>query len=417
MFNRAGRIGILVVMFGTAASGAVAQTTDSLADAIAKGTPILEFRARYEEVQQTGRANEGEATTLRTHLGWQTGKWRNIQALVEFEDVRDLSAERYDSGVNGKSSYGQIFDPNVTELNRLQLTWKPSDAVSATIGRQRINLGDQRFIGSVGWRQDEQTFDAARLDGKIGGLETTYIYIAHVNRIFAETQDWSSDSHILDVGYSVAEPLKLGGFVYALDFDRPNTTAVRNQSGLTWGARASGRMAAGAVKLDYGLRWARQSDYGSSLLNYQLDYGSADLAAIYGEVSARVGYEMMEGNGSRGFTTPLATLHAFNGWSDSFLANGVKTTPDGLRDMNIALTWNPSWAWGEVKGFSFVLRHQDFEADRTGADLGDEWDASASGQLNRKLSWLIKYADYDGPDAAPAPADRTRVWFGLEWKL
>jgi hypothetical protein len=416
MFIWAGRAGILAVAIG-AAGAAGAQTTDSLTEAISKGTPILELRVRYEDVQQSGRANDGEATTLRTRVGWQTGKWHDLQALVEFEDVRDLGAEHYDSGINGKSAYGQIFDPEVTELNRLQLSWKPSDAFTAAIGRQRINLGDQRFIGSVGWRQDEQTFDALRMDGKVGGLETTYIYIAHVNRIFAEAQDWGSDSHVLDASYTIAEPLKVGGFVYALDFDQPDTPAVRNQSSLTWGARASGRVKTGGVKLDYGLRWARQSDYGSSLLDYELDYGSADLTATFKQVSLRIGYERMEGNGARGFSTPLATLHAFNGWSDAFVANGVKTTVDGLRDLNATLTWNPDWKWGEVSGFSFLLRHHEFEADRTGAGLGEEWDASASGQLTGKLSWLVKYAHYDGPGTFQAPGDRQRVWLGLEWRL
>jgi len=258
----AGRAAFLAAVLGVCAASANAQET--FVDAIKAGTPILELRARFEEVQQAGRANEGEQASLRTRAGWQTGKWNGLQALVEFDDVRDLAAERYDSGINGKTSYGQIFDPEVTELNRLQLSWKANDAFTATIGRQRLNIGDQRFIGSVAWRQDEQTFDAVRLDTKLGAFQATYAYVDHINRIFGEQQDWSSDSHVADATYAIAEPLKLGAFVYALDFDRPGTAAVRNQSGLTWGVRASGNAQAGEVKLDYGARWARQTDYGSS---------------------------------------------------------------------------------------------------------------------------------------------------------
>lgn len=412
---KSGRAVILAATLGVYAAAASAQET--LIDAIKAGTPILELRSRFEEVQQSGRANEGEQLSVRTRLGWQTGKWNGLQALVEFEDVRDLAAERYDSGINGKSSYGQISDPEVTELNRLQLVWKANDVFAATIGRQRINIGDQRFVGSVAWRQDEQTFDAVRLDMNLGAFEGTYAYIDHVNRIFGEQQDWSSDSHVLDAAYTLAEPLKLGAFLYALDFDRPGVAAVRNQSGLTWGVRATGKAQAGGVKLDYGARWARQTDYGSSLLDYELHDISADVTAAFDRFALRLGYEEMEGNGARGFTTPLGSLHAFNGWSDAFVAGGVKTTPDGLRDLNVTLTWNPDWTFGDVKGFSFLVRHHAFEADRTGADLGHEWNALASGQLAQNLSWLFKYADYDGPDAAPAPQDRTRIWIGLEWKL
>jgi hypothetical protein len=37
-------------------------------------------------------------------------------------------------------------------------------ALTVTLGRQRVNLDDQRFIGAAAWRQHEQTFDAARAE-------------------------------------------------------------------------------------------------------------------------------------------------------------------------------------------------------------------------------------------------------------
>src|SRR3546814_18226061 len=45
-----------------------------------------------------------------------------------------------------------------------------------TVGRQRINLDDQRFVGSVGWRQNEQTFDAARLESTFGPVQVDATY-------------------------------------------------------------------------------------------------------------------------------------------------------------------------------------------------------------------------------------------------
>lgn len=146
-----------------------------IVDAIGKGTPILELRPRYEQVEQTGRPNDGEAATLRTRLGWQTAKWNSLQALIELADVRQLGPETYDTGLNGKTSYAQVFDPETVELNRPQLVWSPDPAFTATLGRQRINLDDQRFIGGSAWRQDEQTFDAARIDTRFGKCDATYI--------------------------------------------------------------------------------------------------------------------------------------------------------------------------------------------------------------------------------------------------
>jgi hypothetical protein len=49
-----------------------------------------------------------------------------------------------------------IADPQSVGLNRLQIAYQ-TKVLGLTVGRQRINLDDQRFVGSVGWRQNEQT--------------------------------------------------------------------------------------------------------------------------------------------------------------------------------------------------------------------------------------------------------------------
>lgn len=396
---------------------AIAQEAADPVAAIQAGAPILEVRARFEGVDQAGRPDDAEALTLRSRLGWQTGKWNGLQVLVEFEDVRALSDDRYDSALNGRTTYAQVFDPEVTELNRAQLVWTPSKDYTITLGRQRMNLDDQRFVGGVAWRQDEQTFDALRVDAGVGALKVTYAYVAHVNRIFAEAQDWDSDSHLLNARYALNNQLALSGFAYALDFTNAGAVGINNQSSLTFGLKASGAADIGNWRLDYAATAARQSDYGSSLLDYDLDYLAAELGAKAGEITGRIGYEQLEGDGTRGFTTPLGSLHAFNGWSDAFVANGVKTTLDGLSDLNVSLGWAPAWSWEAISGVSFLIRRHTFEAQRTSADLGSEWDLSVQGALAPKMNWIVKYADFDGTGVAPAPADRTKVWFGLEFKL
>ncbi len=418
--TRAGQ-GLASTLFALAlhaASPANAQEqTATIIDALVNGAPVLELRPRYEHVEQDGRPNDGEATTLRTRLGWQTAKWNGLQALIEIEDVRGLGPESYDTNLNGKAIYAQIFDPETTELNRLQLVWSPDPVLTATLGRQRINLDDQRFIGGSAWRQDEQTFDAVRIDTRHGRFDATYIYIAKINRIFAEDQDWDSDSHVLSASYAFAESAKLTGFIYALDFDRPATPGVRNQSSLTWGAKVSGRMQWDALRFDYAATTARQRDYGSSLLDYELDFVSAEATATHGPLSARLAYDQLEGNGVRGFSTPLGSLHAFNGWSDAFISNGAKTTVDGLRDANVTFAWNTGVKWDYLSNLTVTARYHTFDAERTGADLGSELDLMVSGTVTPQLSWLVKFADYDGPASLPAPADRTKIWLGFEWKM
>ncbi|MEJ6571346.1 MAG: hypothetical protein QNL01_15945 [Akkermansiaceae bacterium] len=81
-----------------------------------------------------------------------------------------------------------IADPDNMELNRLQMFYD-AEAIDTTItvGRQHLNLADQRFIGTVGWRQNDQTFDAVVVENKsIENLTFTYAYIEQVNRIFGD---------------------------------------------------------------------------------------------------------------------------------------------------------------------------------------------------------------------------------------
>ncbi|OYW75847.1 MAG: hypothetical protein B7Z26_10900, partial [Asticcacaulis sp. 32-58-5] len=209
---------------------------DTITEALQASKPILESRLRFENVTQAGLRETG-ALTWRNRAGFQSGEFKGLKLLAEIEDVRALDGD-YNSNLNGKTAYAVVADPEVTEINRLQLTWTPSAFTTVTVGRQRIALDDQRFIGSVGWRQDEQTFDAARIDTAVGKLKLTYAYITGVNRILAEARDWDSQSHVLNATYSVSEALKLQAFDYALEFDN----AAANSTN-TYGVRASGSRA------------------------------------------------------------------------------------------------------------------------------------------------------------------------------
>ena len=130
-----------------------------------EGSFIFENRLRYETVDQDGFANEAEALTLRTRLGVEFPKVGDFQFLVEGESVTAF-VEDYNSTVNGAVTYPVIADPANLEINRAQVTWTGLTDTEVVLGRQRIVLGNARFVGNVGFRQNEQTFDAARITTK-----------------------------------------------------------------------------------------------------------------------------------------------------------------------------------------------------------------------------------------------------------
>ena len=413
-----------VLLWAGAASAQ--ESLPTVSEAIGAGRLLLEARARYETVDQTGMVNHATASTLRTRFGWETGAFHGVKALVEFEDTRILGPEHYNvaipgpggASLNGKTTFPIVNDPKVTELNRLQMSWSPSAAFSTTVGRQRVLLDDQRFVGNVGWRQDEQTFDAARADVAYGRFKATYVYVAKVNRIFAQSKDWTSDSHLLNATWSPAEQFRVQGFVYALDFHN----AAANSS-ITEGAKATGKVWANLVQLSYGATFANQKDYKNNPVHYSLDYYEADVAGTYDIWTAKLGYEQLNGNGTVGFTTPLATTHAFNGWADAFaVAGGNKTHVDGIKDLSVSLVAQPRFKFTYWSNTQLQLIYHDYNAERTGANLASEWDAQVTAALNPKLTLLIKYADFTRKAVVPvgttlAPADRRKAWVSLEYKF
>lgn len=403
----------------------------TISDQIGAGKLIFEVRGRYETVDQTRTAtlrDKGDAFTVRTRLGWETAEWNGLRGLVEFEDVRQVGNEHYAVNVPGattpplngadKARYPIINDPDVTELNRAQLTWTPSVAFQITAGRQRILIDDQRFVGSVAWRQDEQTFDAIRTDVALGRFKATYAYVTHINRVLGELRDWDSDSHLFNATWSPAEALRLQGFVYALDF---GNSAVN--SSITKGVKASGKTWLGLYQLTYNATFARQSDYRHNTPNFALDYVEADLAGTFDIYTLKAAYERLEGDGTRGFTAPLATAHAFNGWSDAFVSpGGNKSFVDGIEDRNLSLNVKPRFRATYFFNSDLIVRYHDFDDDRTGADLGHEWNAQFTAAITPKLSVQLKYADFKRVKAVPVgtagpPASRTKAWLTLEYKF
>ena len=389
-----------------AAGTAAAQTPSpdtSLIGAVVSGKPILEARLRYEGVDQANFTRSAEALTLRSRIGWETKAWSGLSGLIEIENVSHADG-RFNDTVNRKTLYPGVNDPDVTELNRLQLAWAPSRDVQMVVGRQRLTLDDQRFISYSNWRQDEQTFDAAWLDARHGAFSATYVYIAKANRTLAQSADYTSASHVLNAYYTASPALKLEGFVYALDLKQAPAASTQ-----TLGLKATGQFKAGVFKLAYAAAWANQTDYASNPAHYRVPYAMGELAASWSLYTAKLNYESLGSDGRRGFATPLASLHGFQGWADAFT-----TTPArGVDDLNLSLTANPPVKLPYLSQVQLMARHHDFTYAQGSGSLGTEWNFGAQGAVTPHLTALIDYADYHGVAAVPG---RRKLWLQLEYR-
>ena len=55
-----------------------------------------------------------------------------------------------------RAGFATIVDPEQTEVNRAYLRYRGISRLDIGLGRQRIVLDNQRFVGNVGWRQDSR---------------------------------------------------------------------------------------------------------------------------------------------------------------------------------------------------------------------------------------------------------------------
>ena len=158
--------------------------TDDLSKAVTEGSVKLDFRYRFEFVDQENFDKDAEASTLRSRITFESGKVSGFSALAEIDNVTVIGSERYNSTVNGNTEYPVVADPKGTNINQVYLKWA-GESADATYGRQRINLSNQRFVGGVAWRQNEQTFDGVRANWKAtDSFSLDYSYTYKVHRIF-----------------------------------------------------------------------------------------------------------------------------------------------------------------------------------------------------------------------------------------
>lgn len=411
------RLGMVIALSAPGMSGAA--DLGSIQGALAESKPIFDARLRYEDVEQTPLVEESDAETLRLRLGLETGKAWNTALLIEGEAIVKLDGDyRDDTARQRDLDYPMIPDPETEEINRLQLVNTSLPGTTLTLGRQRILLDDHRFVGNVGWRQNEQTYDAVRIVNKpLAALTVDATYLNQVNRIFGRESPqgrYDGDGVLANISYQSSFG-KLTGFGYLLDFDPitsiPAALNPERVSTETYGARLAGERPLSKIKLGYAGTFARQSDYGSNPTPFNLDYYSAELTGTYRQYSVTLGQETMEGNGVVGFATPLATMHRFHGWADKFL-----TTPvNGIDDRYVSVGYLAKGV-AMLDTLSATVVYRDFESEKLAQDLGTEVDVQLQAKYQRFVA-LLKYAHYEAHEGrTPATyQDTTKFWVQLEY--
>lgn len=365
------------------------------------GTAQLELRFRVESVDEAALAQQATATTLRTRVTWTSPGWQGWQAVVEIDDIRAADERAYNSTVNGVMARPVVADPVDTELNRAVLEYRKPQ-YDLALGRQRLALHNHRFIGNVGWRQNEQTYDGVTLQWRpTKQVDATLGWLANANRVFgprsgSQLADFRGDTLIADVRVKLAKLGELSAFWYGLDFDAA-AAASSATTGVLWSGTAE---LGGGWKLPWALSLATQRDHRNNPGDYSAGYRQFELGLGRGPITVRLGQEVLDGDAVRSdarFQTPLATLHAFHGWTDKFLV----TPPQGIDDRYVML--EAHW-----KGCVLQLRRHEFRAEAIDRNFGNEWDASIARKIGMRWELLGKYANYESRGFG---TDTRKLWF------
>ncbi|MGB1263987.1 MAG: alginate export family protein [Cognaticolwellia sp.] len=357
--------------------------------ALSDSTVKLSFRARYEGVDQDGISDNANALTLKSRITLNTGSFQGLSVAAEVDNVTDI-VDSYNSTTNGETQYPVVADPTGTDVNQLFLKYSNNN-ISATAGRQRILHNNQRFVGGVGWRQNEQTYDGYRLQLKpINGFSADYSYVYNVNRIFGPDSpkaDLHGQFHLLTTAFAINQDHKFNAYAYLLDFD--SAAALSTD---TYGVSYQGKFGPVMANAAY----ASQSDAGDNTNDFSADYYNLELGTKISSVTLLAGIESLGSDNGVGFSTPLATLHKFQGFTDKFLA----TPGAGVEDIYFT-------AKTKVSGVKLSATYHDLSSEAGSIDYGSEIDIAAAYAINKNYNVLVKFASFNADDLG---TDTNKLW-------
>jgi len=369
-----------------------------------------DIRLRYQNTNRDDFDERGDALTLRFKGSAEFDISPKTTFLIEIEGT-DALIDDFNDGTNQNLNRPFIPDPQGIDLNRFQIISEIIPKTRATLGRQKIELDDWRFIGAFPFRQNDQTFDAVRIETT--ALGAGILDVAYFDKVLRPlgsdnpAGEFKGDSWYAN--YNLATPIgRVTAFHYALELETGPALALLDQSTQTTGVRVIGRRHWENLGIIWEGSYAVQSDHAGNPNDFKVDYGLAQISIEPKNFKFKARAEILGDDNGNSLQTPLASLHKFQGLSDQFL----QTPPDGLRDYSLEAEYD----WGIKGPFSNVsafIRHHWFEASLDGRDYGTELDLSLSVEFNG-VNFALEYADYD---AQTFSADTKSLFFTTQYRF
>jgi hypothetical protein len=400
---------------------AAAEEQGSALDALTKGQLDFGFRYRFEDVEQDNALDNAQASVLRSRATYTTMPLSGWQAQVEVDNHTVLGDdEDYNSTSNGQTTRSVIADPEGTEFNQAWVSWSRIPRTAIKAGRQRLVYDNERFIGTAGWRQNEQTFDGVTVTNtSIRKTSLNYAHISNVNRVFGPDDgtleqwkgDWESDIDLFNASYApsisggdgFSVPLGLiTAYYYLMDIEAADAQSTKT-AGLRWAGKYP---VTDMNNLLFTLEYATQEDYGDNPVGFEADYYTLELGiTLPHAIVLGAGAEVLGGDrdrAGRAFRTPLGSLHKFQGFADVFTTTPGPGIDDRYVNGQITVLNNTviAAAW------------HDYQAEDGGDSWGDEINITVTRRFSALFIGMLKYADYHADNFA---VDTRKWWVQIQY--
>jgi hypothetical protein len=269
------------------------ESANSITEAFTGGKANLALRYRAEYVDQQGPRDVAKASTLKSRITYNTLPVEGFSATFEMDNNSVVFDDNYNDGSpTDTDNEAVVADATYTEINQAYINYAAGDT-NIRYGRQRILLDNQRFVGGVGWRQNEQTYDAFSIINKsLPETTITLVNVYNVNTAKGGNID-GNDHQIYHVLNESIEGLKASAYYYDLK-DISSTAGLR----LT-----------GSTDLDDDLSVLYTAEYAEqttdTAIEYDTDYMNLEAGLTVAGITAKLGYELQSSdNGMAAFSTP-----------------------------------------------------------------------------------------------------------------
>lgn len=341
-------------------------------------------RYRYEMIDIKHNSRKvAHANTLHMRLGYLTPKFEGLQGFIQYEGNLSMQKDYFSpkSSWKGDFSHEVVADPEASELNQAWISYKGLSGTELKAGRQRINIDNQRFIGAVGWRQMEQTFDSVLITNQ--SIENLTFKVGYIGQALTI---WSKKDQIqlpfANIQYKYKNISRITAYgLWLADFN----AGQAGKSAQTYGLAIAGSpKITKDIKLHYRAEYSYQENYKNNPYHFHLHRYHLMLGASAIGITIKTSIEELGAKNGQAFQTPLGTNHAFQGWADKFL-----TTPkDGVRDINTTLS-------SKILGTKLAFVYHNFHSVTKNISYGNEYDFLITKKFGRHYSLLAKYAFYD----------------------